>query len=265
MIAERAVPGEVDWPQLSAPHMARYLAVAELAAGRRVLDAGSGAGYGASMLSAAGAMCVHGVDCDAEAVGAATTQFGSESVTFAVDDCQRLSSVSGRWDLICSLEVIEHLEEPEKFLHRAGQLLAPTGALVVSTPERASTPPFVNGKPRNPYHKFEWYRQEFLDMLRRHFGQVELRVQVESTALRSRREAVAALRAGLMVSNPLLTFVWRKWPLKRKVDRSWAKLAGLAVPSIADFPVVPSSVAAAYGLPRFNVAICRNPISGGGA
>ena len=50
MNVERAVPGEAIWGELSAPHLARYLAAAEYAKGRRVLDAGSGAGYGASML-----------------------------------------------------------------------------------------------------------------------------------------------------------------------------------------------------------------------
>lgn len=259
MIVERAVPGETDWPELSAPHMARYLAASELAQGRRVLDAGSGAGYGASMLKEAGARMVHGVDADPHAVRWATTHFEAGAVTFALDDCERLETVSAGWDLICCFEVIEHLQTPELFLQRVGHLLAPGGALVVSTPERASTPPFVAGRPRNPFHVHEWYRHEFAELVGRHFADVEMRVQVESTALRSRLDAVTALRHGLMISNPLLTLVWRKWPFKRKADRAWSKLMGLAMPSISDFPVVPGALASSYGVPRFNFAICRHP------
>ena len=260
MMVERAVPGEAEWAMLSAPHVARYLAAGEYAAGCRVLDAGSGAGYGASLLKAAGAAEVLGVDLDRETVRQAQARFGEASVEFVVDDCEELGRVIGPFELICCFEAIEHLTHPERFLRRAGQLLTEDGALMVSTPDRASTPPFVDGRPRNRFHVFEWYRQEFQNMLAAHFSEVEMRVQVESPALRSRLEAVQALREGLMWSNPLLTFVWRKWPFSQKPDRSWTKLAGLAAPTITDYPIVRPAVVAAYGKPCFNVAICRRPI-----
>lgn len=62
MTVERATPGAEDWAELAAPHLARYLMVADLTAGRRVLDAGSGAGYGAAILCAGGAGIVLSVD-----------------------------------------------------------------------------------------------------------------------------------------------------------------------------------------------------------
>jgi hypothetical protein len=39
-------------------------------------------------------------------------------------------------------------------------------------------------------------------------------------------------------------------------------LPGLAAPGRADFPIVPAAPATVYGTPRFNVGICRRPVSG---
>lgn len=262
MTVERGQPGASEWAELAAPHLARYLFAAGFAKGRRVLDLGSGAGYGAAVLQAAGAAAAHGVDVDPEAVAQAQVRYGGPGVTFAVDDCQRLASSQGMWDVICCFEAIEHVPRPEDVFAEAGRCLAPGGVLLVSTPDRDSTPPFVAGRPRNRFHEQEWYRDEFLTLVRRHFHDVELHVQVETAAAQARREAVVALRQGLMASNPLFVMAWRKWPRRRREERPWAKLAGLAAPGIADFPIVPAAVAEVYGSPRFHVAVCRRPVAG---
>jgi SAM-dependent methyltransferase len=262
MTVERAMPGGDEWVELAAPHLARYLMAAEFTAGRRVLDAGSGAGYGAAILRAGGAAVVLGVDVDAGAVAAARERFAAPNLSFAVDDCETLEQVDGGWDVICCFEAIEHLRRPEAFLARAGRLLAAGGVLLVSTPDRAGTPAFVAGRPRNRFHEHEWFTAEFVAMLGRHFHDVELRVQVETAALQARIAAVAAVREGLTAANPVAAFVWRKWPFRRKADRGWARLQGLAAPGLADFPIVPAALATVYGTPRFNVGICRRPVSG---
>ncbi|MCE9631481.1 MAG: methyltransferase domain-containing protein [Planctomycetia bacterium] len=266
MNVERATPGAPEWPALAAPHMARYLWAAERVAGRRVLDAGSGAGYGSALLRAGAAAEVVGVDVDATAVAAARQRFGGLGISFAVDDCEHLEGVAPGWDVVCCFEVIEHLRRPEDFLATAGRLLGADGILLVSTPERASTPPFVAGRPRNPFHEHEWHRDEFVALLRRHFADVEIRVQVESHSLQARAGAVQALRQGLMLANPLAAFAWRKWPLAPKADRGWTRLEGFAAGSIADYPVVSTGLAAIYGRPLFNVGLCRAPLTqtGGG-
>ena len=262
MTVERGQPGTPEWAELAAPHLARYLFAAGFTNGRRVLDLGSGAGYGAAVLRAAGAAAVHGVDVDFEAVAQAQARHGGPGVTFAVDDCQRLASSSGEWDVICCFEAIEHVPRPESLLAEAGRHLAPGGVLLVSTPDRASSAPFVDGRPRNPFHEHEWYRDEFLTLVRRYFHDAEPYVQVETAAAQARREAVVALRQGLMVSNPLFVLAWRKWPRRWRDERPWVKLAGLAAPGIADFPIVPAALADVYGAPRFHVAVCRRPILG---
>jgi SAM-dependent methyltransferase len=262
MTVERATPGMEDWAELAAPHLARYLMAADLTAGRRVLDAGSGVGYGAAILCAGGAALVLGVDVDPVAVAEAQRRYGAVNLSFVEDDCEQLDGVEGGWDVICCFEAIEHLQHPDAFLARAGRLLATDGVLLVSTPDRDGTPPFRDGRPRNRFHRHEWFTDEFVAMLRRHFHDVELRVQVETNALQARRAAVAAVREGLTFCNPLSAFIWRKWPLRRKTDRAWSRLQGLAAPGLADYPIVPAALAAVYGKPRFNLGVCRRPVSG---
>ena len=63
---ERLIPGEVDVDLLN-EHMARYAFAARLARGKRVLDAGCGAGYGSAELAQT-ATSVVGVDVAEEAV-----------------------------------------------------------------------------------------------------------------------------------------------------------------------------------------------------
>jgi SAM-dependent methyltransferase len=258
---ERITPGGPSWDEHSAPHLARYFFAAELAKGRRVLDAGTGGGYGPRVLMAGGAVAVQAVDCDEAAIRLAERDFGGPGIEFLVDDCQRLDRVAPPFDLVCSFENIEHLEHPERFPAAAARVLAPGGMLVVSTPDEAASPPRVNGRPRNPYHLHEWHREEFAALLRPHFEEVEIRAQVESRGLARRIEAVAALREGLAWSNPLFIFFWRK--LRRHDGkRPWKTLAGLAAPAVADYPIVPLELAPLVGRSCFHVALCRRPKSG---
>jgi len=63
---ERVIPGQVD-PDLLNEHLARYAFAARLARGKRVLDAGCGAGYGSAELVKS-ALSVVGVDAAADPV-----------------------------------------------------------------------------------------------------------------------------------------------------------------------------------------------------
>jgi SAM-dependent methyltransferase len=264
-VTERAVPGDPLWAELAAPHLARYLFAIEFCHGHRVLDAASGSGYGARLLRSGGAAAVVGVDVDAAAVAQAQSQFGGDGVEFLGDDCETLQRLSGRFELICSFETIEHLQRPERFLAAAARLLAPDGTLLCSTPDRSASPPTVDGRPRNRFHVHEWYREEFRQLLAAHFAEIEIRVQIRSTALESREAAVAALRQGLSWCNPLAAFLWRKLPQRGGRPRPWKQLAGLATGSPTDYPIVPLEIAPLLGKSCFHVAICRKAKGRGGS
>lgn len=259
MFDERAVPGEPTWAEMAAPHVARYAFAAEHARVRRVLDAGSGAGYGAAILAEGGAASVVGVDLDPEMVAQARQRFGGAAVEFLVDDCQQLSRAGGPFGVVCNFENIEHLPHPEQFLEAAARVLEPDGLLIVSTPDRAATPPFVDGRPRNPFHLHEWYRDEFAAILAPWFEQVDMRAQVESLSIVRRNEAVAALRRGLMWANPLVSFLWRKLSRGESGRRSWRELEGLAAGGASDYPIVPLALLGVFGRPWCHVALCRKP------
>src|SRR5437764_10313379 len=77
---ERVIPGEVDIDLLN-EHMARYTFAARLARGKRVLDAGCGAGYGSAALAEV-SESVTGVDVAAEAVEYARGNYQAANLAF---------------------------------------------------------------------------------------------------------------------------------------------------------------------------------------
>lgn len=259
-MVERTAPGMAEWQELAAPHLARYLLAGEWARNKCVLDAGSGSGYGTALLAYAGADSVMGLDIDSAAIEQARHTYREPKVTFRVADCETLPADIGPFDLICCFENIEHLKQPARFLERAARCLHSDGILLISTPDRSVTPPFIKGRPRNPFHHHEWYREEFQTLLACCFEDVEMRVQVVTTAQQARVEALTALRQGLAWNNPLAYFLWRKWPfVSPKRARPYKKLAGLSAASPADYPIVPLALASLWGTPCFHFAICRRP------
>jgi SAM-dependent methyltransferase len=247
-MVERLTPEEPAWAEFSPAHLARYLFAAPFAAGGRVLDAGCGSGYGCRLLREAGAADVVGADIHQDSIRRAEQAFGGDGIRFVVDDCEELGLVGGPFDLVCSFESIEHLRRPERFLAAAAKMLSGTGMLILSTPDRAHTPPFVNGRPHNRFHTFEWYRDEFRALLLQHFEEVDMRVQVESTGLRRRSDAAARLGAALS-----------RWPLSIALGMPSRTVKELAAPSIGDYPIVSERTATLFGAPAFHVAVCRQP------
>src|SRR5215468_4689112 len=106
---ERVIPGQVDIDLLN-EHMARYTFAARLARGKRVLDAGCGAGYGSAEL-ARWAQSVAGVDLSSEAVDFARENYPLPNVRFEQGSCTALPYAAESFDLVVAFEVIEHLED----------------------------------------------------------------------------------------------------------------------------------------------------------
>lgn len=258
---ERPDPGGNEWEDHHADHLSRYLYAAPLVAGRRVLDAGTGPGYGAALLKDAGASHVQAVDIDPATIDRARGRYGVEGLEFIVDDCQELRKVRASVEVVCSFENIEHLPEPEKFLAAAVRLLDREGVLLCSTPDRAGPMSrWVNGKPENPFHFTEWYLDEFQRLLSKYFRDIEIHLQVMSMALVSRRRAVENLTRHL-------SYLWSS--PSRKLGRAVGKLVGrtrewpdiyrLAAPGPGDFPIVKAVLAPVHGQPHALFAICRGP------
>lgn len=155
---ERAIPGEID-ADLMNEHVARYLFAARLARGKRVLDAGCGAGYGAAELARA-AHSVIGLDRAAEAVDFARAHYRLPNLFFEQASCAALPHPDGAFDLVASFETIEHLEDWRGFLLEARRVLAPTGQFVVSTPNRLYYEASRGASGANPFHVHEFEYEE---------------------------------------------------------------------------------------------------------
>jgi 2-polyprenyl-3-methyl-5-hydroxy-6-metoxy-1,4-benzoquinol methylase len=101
----------------------------------RVADIGSGLGYLTYALNSSGHQC-RGFDLSEAAVSAAMDRFGPyyecRDVTGDVSD------ISGSFDVVIMLEVIEHVANPTDIIQAALNLLVPGGTLIVSTPNKSA-------------------------------------------------------------------------------------------------------------------------------
>jgi SAM-dependent methyltransferase len=130
---ERVIPAQQREELVYAEHIARYRFSAQFARGRRVLDAGSGEGYGAALLNAAGAASIVGLDFDKEAISHASQRYGLD---FVQGDIGRLPFADGSFDLIVCFETIEHVSDGPRAVAEFRRVLSEDGLLIISTPNR---------------------------------------------------------------------------------------------------------------------------------
>ena len=104
--------------------------------GKSALDVGCGAGLLAEPLARLGAK-VTAIDAAPEVIAVAKAHAAGQSLAIdyrhsAVED------VDGLFDLVTSMEVIEHVADPQAFLASLAARLAPRGLLILSTPNRTA-------------------------------------------------------------------------------------------------------------------------------
>ncbi len=159
--------------------LGRYDFAGSFVDGKKVLEVGCNTGYGSGYLAGRGAKLVVAVDYAMNAVLYAKEHFGN-SVSFAICDGLLLPFASETFDVVVSLEVIEHMtyDEQRNFLKECKRVLAPGGLFICSTPNKERIPKIaVKLKPLaslsifvRPEHVGELSLKEFTSLIGNYFS-----------------------------------------------------------------------------------------------
>jgi 2-polyprenyl-6-hydroxyphenyl methylase/3-demethylubiquinone-9 3-methyltransferase len=128
-------------------------------AGRSAADVGCGAGLLAEPLARLGAR-VTAIDAAPENIAAARTHAMGQGleIDYRVGGSEALA---GRYDLVTSMEVVEHVSEPAAFVGQLAAAVAEGGLLILSTPNRTAWSKLVmiilgEGTGRIPKGTHDW-------------------------------------------------------------------------------------------------------------
>ncbi|MDE1914958.1 MAG: bifunctional 2-polyprenyl-6-hydroxyphenol methylase/3-demethylubiquinol 3-O-methyltransferase UbiG [Sphingomonadales bacterium] len=104
-------------------------------AGKSALDVGCGAGLLCEPLARLGA-AVTGVDAAAENIAAASAHAAGSGLPITYHHGELASLGLSGFDLVTSMEVIEHVADKAAFIAALAETLAPGGLMILSTPNR---------------------------------------------------------------------------------------------------------------------------------
>jgi O-antigen biosynthesis protein len=147
-------------------HTARYVFALPYVENKTVLDIACGTGYGLGFLKGR-AKRVTGVDVNIEAAREARNEC-DEKASVLLGDGLNLPFKNESFDVVTSFETLEHLHQRPQFLAELKRVLRSEGVLLLSTPNANYTNP-VKGKPRNPFHVFEYTPEELCAELENYF------------------------------------------------------------------------------------------------
>jgi 2-polyprenyl-3-methyl-5-hydroxy-6-metoxy-1,4-benzoquinol methylase len=126
--------------RIRAGHVLRTIRQLDLPLAARVLDAGSGHGLVLfSLASWCSESCLHGIEIDPELVAqsqAIARALHLTSVTFEQGDLASMDTVGGPYDLIFSIDVLEHIREDVDVLQKLRRAIQDQGVLVLHLPLR---------------------------------------------------------------------------------------------------------------------------------
>jgi 2-polyprenyl-3-methyl-5-hydroxy-6-metoxy-1,4-benzoquinol methylase len=154
-------------------HLSVYWFAATYAADARVLDAGSGAGYGAAYLADHGARSVLGAELDPQAVAFSRAHFQRPNLSFEALELSDYASLGrSAFDLAVCSNVLEHVGDVAAALRALWGVLAPTATLILAVPPILSEELRLDNL-ANPYHLNIWTPRQWRHALSLFFADIQ--------------------------------------------------------------------------------------------
>jgi SAM-dependent methyltransferase len=170
LTGERTLPDVPEENYWYRRHLVVYEWIAARVAGKRVVDMACGEGYGANVLAGAAASVV-GVDANPEAHEHARLRYVRPNLRFERDLVESFAELC---DVVTFLQTIEHVEDPGAILEHFKSMAGPGGRVFVSTPNLLTLAPPGAEKSDNPWHLKEYREEEFRELCKAHFDEVEV-------------------------------------------------------------------------------------------
>lgn len=152
-------------------HLARYALAQPFCKGKQVLDVACGEGYGAYFMRRHwGAARVDAVDVAPEAIDAAKRLFDDKGIRYHCHAAEKIDELfePASFDLIVSLETIEHVQDARTFLEALERHAKPGGTVIVTCPNDYWY--YATPEESNPFHVRKFTLGEFRELGEAVFG-----------------------------------------------------------------------------------------------
>ncbi|MET8774662.1 methyltransferase domain-containing protein [Nocardia sp. NPDC004654] len=234
LTGERTVPGIAEENYWFRRHEIVYARLLDRCAGKTVLEAGSGEGYGADMIAGVAAKVI-GLDYDASAVAHVRARY--PRVEMIQGNLAALPLDDASVDVVVNFQVIEHLWDQSQFLRECHRVLRSGGELLISTPNRITFSP-GRDTPLNPFHTRELNADELTELIVEAGFEVALMTGVHHGAT---LKALDAKHGGSFIDAQIeRALAGESWPAELTAD--------VAAVSIDDFDLITEDIDASLDL-----------------
>ena len=196
-------------------HLKAYdFAGGHLNSGTDVLEIGSGAGYGAKILSTKANRIIC-IDLNHDALKVAKMNNTGNIYYLVANPTKQIPFPDGYFDLIIFFQVIEHIAPSEVnfFLEEVRRVKSHAGKALISTPNRTlRLLPFQ--KPWNKYHKKEYSHRKFKKILNKVFTNVDIYGLIaKKEIIELERISVKQRPLAFYIKTPLIMILKKCFPI----------------------------------------------------